>query len=59
MLDPEEVSALSRRVIVIRIRSITDRHWLSPPSFTRSAIIASCEVITLAGAIRAYHVSQM
>jgi hypothetical protein len=38
------------------IRSITERHSLSPSSHVRAAIGPSCDVLSLEGAIRIYPV---
>jgi hypothetical protein len=41
------------------IRSVTDRPWLPPSSFTRSPIGSPCGSLSLAGKLRAYHVPLM
>jgi len=57
-----EVCPLSCEVMLpcgaTSIRSITERHSLSPSSFTRYPIGFSYESLSLAGECRAYHVSR-
>jgi hypothetical protein len=61
MKDQMEVGPLARwNHLVLRLNSyppITERHSLSPSSFTRLVIELLYSRSTLAGTIRAYHVS--